>query len=76
MKELRKDDLKIFKEEQKLHTKWRDLQRDWLEEVKKSHDGEVSYHDTEHKHGQYLTAYHDWEKFHQENVHILLAKST
>lgn len=74
MKELRKEDLSVFKEEQKLHSKWRDLQRDWLEDVKKAHDGLIPYQETRHKHSQYLAAFHDWETFHKEFANILLAK--
>ncbi len=75
MKEITEDDLKIFKEEHKLHAKWRDLQRDWLEEVKKSHQGIIRYEETKAKLKKYKEAFHDWKKFHDEYANVLLAEA-
>ncbi|MBA3535788.1 MAG: hypothetical protein H0T84_04135 [Tatlockia sp.] len=74
MKQITEDDLKIFKEEHKLHAKWRNLERDWLEEVKKSHQGAIRYEDTKSKLHQYKAAFSEWQKFHHENAHVLLAE--
>ncbi|MBA2709329.1 MAG: hypothetical protein H0U57_01865 [Tatlockia sp.] len=75
MKAITEDDLKIFSEEHKLHAKWRDLERDWLEEVKKSHQGSLPYEATHAKLKKYKEAFHNWQKFHNEYANILLAEA-
>lgn len=72
MRYVTKEDIKIFDESFKLREEMDRLHKEWLEQVKKHHRGEMSYKDTKPKYDEYIEAGDKWKKFNQENAEILM----
>lgn len=68
------EDLKIFHQERKLCDEMREAEKRWLDEVERSHQGEIEYNDTYPLFEKYLQLHKKWRKFFDDNADILLAQ--
>ncbi|MBN9226673.1 MULTISPECIES: hypothetical protein [Legionella] len=74
MKYITEKDFEIFDENRRLYDEHIRLEEEWLDQVKRHHNGEMSYEDTYPKFEESLNAYNKWKEFHDKNLDILLAK--
>ncbi|CZI00855.1 TPA: hypothetical protein ACG4S2_001032 [Legionella pneumophila] len=68
------EDLEVFEQERELDDAAREAEQRWLEEVKKSHQGEIEYDDTYPLYEEYIKLHNKWCKFYDEHANILLGQ--
>lgn len=75
MRYITPEELEIFEQSRDLEDKWREAEKNWLEEVKRTHAGEITYTSTKPAFDKYIKLFNKWKKFRDNNAEILFAQT-
>lgn len=75
MKLISEEDMETFKRERELDNKAREAKDAWLEQVEKSHRGEIEYEETRPLFDECIKLHDEWQKFCSENSEVLYFKA-